>query len=322
MQDAQSPSTAPHVTFVVVNWNQRQLSLDCLASLYQQKYSDFDIVLVDNGSEDGSVAAMRTAFPRVAVLENGANLGIAAANNVGIRHALALNADYIFLLNNDTTVDPLMLERLVAFAESNSNIAATGPTMLYYDHPGTVWCAGNRIEWITGKTYRLHADEKLPSVIDSAPVDVDFITSCAVCIKAEVFREVGLMDEGYFIYYDETDWFARARSRGWRVVYVPQALMWHKVSAAMGTTSPATDYYMNRNMLRFLAKNRHGAGKVVALGMAAGRNLLAVAAYSVKSHDGKRIPHRNARLLAIRDAASGRWGKMGSDVEKVCYPSR
>lgn len=322
MQDQQSPATPPHVAFVIVNWNQRQLTLDCLTSLYQQKCSDFEIVLVDNGSEDGSIAAVRTAFPGVVVLENGANLGIAAANNVGIRHALAMNVDYIFLLNNDTTVDPLMLERLVVVAESDPSIAATGPTMLYYDQPDTIWCAGNRINWSTGNTYRLHADETLPSVIDSAPVDVDFITSCAVCIRAEVFRDVGLMDEDYFIYYDETDWFARALIRGLRMVYVPQALMWHKISSAMGTTSPATDYYMNRNILRFLAKNRHGVGKAVSLGVAAGRNLLAVAAYTAKSHNGKRIPHRNARLLALRDALLGRWGKMGPDVEKICYRNR
>ena len=113
--------------FVVVNWNQRQLTLDCLASLYEQQYPNFDIVLVDNGSQEGSISAIRAVYPDLTIKENGANLGIATANNVGIRHALQHKVDYIFLLNNDTTVASDMLEYLVAAAESESTIGATGP---------------------------------------------------------------------------------------------------------------------------------------------------------------------------------------------------
>ena len=89
----------------------------------------------------------------------------------------------------------------------------------------------------------------------------------------------------------------------------------------MGTTSPATDYYMNRNVLLFLSKNRNGLARILSLALAAGRNILTVAAYTAKPHGGRRLPNRNARLLAFRDAALGRWGKMGSDVEAVCYPN-
>ncbi len=322
MDEHLSTPTAPHVTFVVVNWNQRQLTLDCLHSLYEQKYPKFDIVLVDNGSMDDTVAAVRSAFPDVVVFENGSNLGIAVANNVGIRYALERKSDYVFLLNNDTTVDPLMLSHLVVTAQSDASIGATGPTMLYYDTPEIIWCAGNRINWSTAGTYRLHSDEHLSAVINLASRDVDFVTSCAVCIKSDVFRAVGLMDEDYFIYYDETDWFARATCADWRVVYVPQALMWHKVSAAMGTASPATDYYMARNSIRLLLKNSRGLSKLFALVYVTGRNLLAIAAYTLKSHEGKRLPNRNTRLLALRDAILGRWGKMGADVERVCFPNR
>jgi GT2 family glycosyltransferase len=113
---------------------------------------------------------------------------------------------------------------------------------------------------------------------------------------------------------------------GWRIAYVPRARLWHKVSAAMGVAAPATVYYMSRNVLLFLAKNGQGlAGRwpwrrPLAIALAAGRNLLAAAACTVKPHGGRRLPERNARLLAVRDALLGRWGKMGPDVAAVCYP--
>ncbi len=311
----------PSVTFVVVNWNQRQLTLDCLASLREQRYPNFNVVLVDNGSEDGSVAAARATFPEVIIKENGDNLGIAAANNVGIRYALENQADFVFLLNNDTVVASDMLEHLVGVAQSDPTIASTGPTMLYFAAPETIWCAGNRINWLTSKPRALYAGKTLDSVTGSKPVSVDFIASCAVCIKADVFRDVGMMDERYFIYFDETDWFLRASAKGWRHIYVPEARMWHKVSATMGTVSPAADYYMWRNALLFVSKNFRGFFRLSAFLYIVIRSLLVVVFYSLRLDGGKRIANRNARLLALRDAFRGRWGKMGADVAAVCYPS-
>jgi GT2 family glycosyltransferase len=131
-----------------------------------------------------------------------------------------------------------------------------------------------------------------------------------------------MLDPRFFIYYEESDWCLRAQQAGWRVVYVPQARLWHKVSAAMGTASPATDYYMARNVLLFIAKHQRGLIKVRLMAQVAGRTLLAIAAYTVKPHGGQRIPNRNARLLALCDALLGRWGKMGVDVAAVCYPQK
>lgn len=131
-----------------------------------------------------------------------------------------------------------------------------------------------------------------------------------------------MLDPRFFIYYEESDWCLRAHQVGWRVVYVPQARLWHKVSAAMGTASPATDYYMARNVLLFIAKHHRGVRKLRYLLKVIGRTLLAIVAYTVKPHGGARIPNRNARLLALRDALLGRWGKMGADVAAVCYPKK
>ncbi|MEJ2598007.1 MAG: glycosyltransferase family 2 protein [Anaerolineales bacterium] len=308
----------PLVVFAVVNWNQCQLTLDCLASLREQTYPNFSVVLVDNGSVDGSAGAVREQFPEVTVLENGRNLGIAGANNVGIRWALDAGADYVFLLNNDTIVDSDMLDHLVRVTEADPTIGMAGPTMLFFDQPETIWCAGNSIDWNSGETNRLREGDSLSTVREADLEEVDFITSCAVLIKRAVFEQVGLMDERYFIYYDETDWFARASASGWRSVYVPWARMWHKVSASMGESSPRTDYYMIRNRFLFLSKNLDGFHKAFSLTWAAARNLKIIAAYTLKNRTAKRLANRDAKYLGLRDAIVGRWGEMGPDVSVVC----
>lgn len=312
----------PLVCFVLLNWNQTALTIDCLTSLAQQDYGNFRVLVIDNGSTAGSAGAIRSQFPQVELIELPENIGYSPANNLGIKHALAQKCDYVFLLNNDTTVDSQMLTHLVAVAESDASIGMTGPTMLYYSNPEIIWSAGASIDWRTGAATQLDEGRHLGSIDNAACRDVDYITSCAVCIKKQVFEDVGLMDERYFIYYEEADLSIRASAKGWRSVHVPWARMWHKVSATMGETSPATEYYMNRNAMLFLAKNQQGWPRLRSLMMATSRNLLAVAAYTFESHHGGRLPNRTARLLAIRDAMAGRWGRMGSDVAVVCHARR
>ncbi len=301
----------PLVAVIVLTWNQRDLTLDCLASLAEMDYPKdrLQVIVVDNGSRDGTPAAIRERFPAVAVLENGDNLGFAEGNNVGIRHALQGPGEYIMLLNNDTVVDRFMLRELLAVMQARPDAGIVGPKMLYFEPPDLIWCAGNRINWRTGDTIRLRAEQP-DKEADGEPQQVDFITACGILLRRQVIEQVGLLDPRFFIYYEETDWCMRGQAWGWRILYVPRARLWHKVSAAMGVTSPATDYYMNRNVLLFLARNRRGLARLCSLVLAAGRNLLAVAAYTVKPHGGCRIPNRNARLLALRDAVLGRWGNM------------
>lgn len=308
---------APRVSVIVLTWNQCAVTLDCLASLREQQYANTDVILVDNGSEDETVASARDAFPEVTVIENRENLGFAAGNNVGLQHALRGDAEYIMLLNNDTAVDPAMIGTLVDMMEADPTIGITGPKMLYFDQPETIWCAGNRIDWRTGESIRLCAEQ--PDGPDGLTQDVDFITACAICLRRDVIEQIGLLDPRFFIYYEETDWCTRARQAGWRIVYVPDARLWHKVSATMGATSPATEYYMTRNVMLFLAKNGHDLARLRVLMRAVGRNIRTVAAYTLKPRYRQRRRNRDARLFALRDALLGRWGKMGADVTALCY---
>lgn len=313
----------PLVAIVILTWNQRDLTLDCLESLAAMEYPSerLQLVVVDNGSGDDTVLAIRARFPHITVLENGDNLGFAEGNNVGIRHALAGPAEHIMLLNNDTVVDQQMLNELLRVMKQYPDTGIVGPKMLYFDPPDLIWSAGNRIDWRMGGSVRLQAEE-LDTATDQSPQAVDFITACGILLRRQVIDQIGFLDWRFFIYYEETDWCVRARHVGWNIFYAPAARLWHKVSATMGTTSPATDYYMNRNVLLFLAKNRHGIGRWTSVGLAAARNLLVVAAYTIKSHDGQRTPNRTTRLMALRDAMSGRWGKMGPDVAAICYRGR
>jgi len=316
------PYTQPQVAIIILTWNQRDVTLECLASIEELGYpaERLHIIVVDNGSADGTSQAIRQRYPSVTVISNGENLGFAEGNNVGIRHALQGAPDYVMLLNNDTVLDPPMLNELLAVAESAPTIGIVGPKMLYFDRPDVIWCAGNRIDWRTGETTRLHAEQHDPGS-DEEPREVDFITACAICLRREVIEAIGLLDPRFFIYYEETDWCRRAHAAGWRILYVPRARLWHKVSAAMGVASPATEYYMTRNMLLFLTKHRRGLKRWCSLALAIGRNLRAIAAYSAKPHGGQRLPNRDVRLLALRDAMLGRWGKMGPDVAAICYPN-
>lgn len=314
-----SHTSDARVAIIVLTWNQRELTLDCLRSLTELRHPNVEVVVVDNGSRDGTAGAVRAAFPLVTVIENGENLGYVGGNNAGIAHALTTPADYVLLLNNDTVVDPEMVSELLRVMEADRSIGVTGPKMLYFDQPETIWCAGNRINWRTGESVRLQAEQPDATTPDT-PVEVDYITGCALCLRRDVIERIGMLDTRFFIYYEETDWCRRAVDAGWRVVYVPRARLWHKVSAAMGTTSPATDYYMTRNVLLFLARNRHGIERLVSLAGATGYTLKIVSAYTLKRRTPQRLRSRNVRLLALRDAVLGRWGKMGADVERICYP--
>jgi hypothetical protein len=304
----------PSVCFVVVNWNQRELTLACLESLRRQTYRGFSVVVVDNGSGDDSCYAIVDEFPETRVIELGRNCGIAAANNRGIQVALELGSDYVFILNNDTVVDGTMLTTLVDVAESDRRIGVVGPTMLYYERPHTVWCGGNAVNPFDASTVRLRDGLSLSSVRTLSMEKVAFITSCGACVRSTALRDVGPMDERYFIYYDETDWFARARRRGWLAYYVPNAVMWHRVSATMRRESPATTYYMVRNRLLYIRKHYGGGARVAAAVMAIAQEARTIAAHSVKWRGREGRWDRTARVLALRDAALGWYGEMGGDV--------
>jgi GT2 family glycosyltransferase len=313
----------PHVTFIILNWNQCDMTLDCLGSVNKLDYENFDVIVVDNGSNDGSAERIRQVYPNTVLIENQENLGYSEGNNVGIRHALQQNVEFVFLLNNDTYVDPTMLSKLIEVIQTDPLIGITGPTMYYADPPNMLWGGKNWIDWRSGKVVR----EQMGEIIDmnflngQLPIEVTYIDSCAVLVRAQVFREVGLLDNRFFINFDDIDLCLRARNAGYKIMYVPSAWIWHRVSAAIGVGSPANTYYMTRNSLLFFANNSPGLYKITntsRLVLNTARTIFALGlkqAYKADIYQRK----RKANLLALRDFFFKRYGMMGPDVMRVCY---
>jgi hypothetical protein len=242
-------SSAAKVAAVVLNWNQEQDSTECLASLRAVESVQLRVILVDNGSAPDSVDRLERKFPEALVIRLPENRGFATGNNVGIERALKEGVTHILLLNNDTLVQPTFLVPLLK-GLNQPGIGVAGPKIYHHPDVTRIWFAGGMIDWPTGRQWHLGANETDDGRW-AAPRDVDYVTACCLLAPAWLFQEIGGLDERYFIYFEETDWNLRARARGYRCRYVPDSQIYHKVSQAMKTGSPTSDYYYARNRLLF-----------------------------------------------------------------------
>ena len=314
---------SPKLSIVVLAWNQCDVTLACLDSLSVLNYpaNRPEIILVDNGSTDDTTRAVQASCPSVSVLTNKENLGYAGGNNVGLRHALVQDADYVCILNNDVRVSPDFLAPLLAACQSRPDVGIATPLVAEAVDSQKIWALGSAVNWKTAEVTRLHAGEPVSVWQFGAPLEVDVASGTAMLVSRQVLEQVGLLDEAFYLYYEETDWCLRARRAGYRILAVPSSVVWHKVSATLGQTSPVIDYYMVRNHLLFIARHAPAADRLRLLGQTVLCDVLTIAAFTVKPHRGRRLPHRNARVLALRDAFLGRWGRMGADVTAICYPN-
>lgn len=273
--------TEPRVAVIVVNWNGRDVTLDCLDSLADASYPNAEIIVVDNASSDGSVEAIRTRFPQVTLLAMPDNLRFAGGNNAGMREALSRGADMVLLLNNDTVVHPEFLTHMVARMEAHPSCGMVAPKILYHDRPDTIWFAGGEISMWTGTMKHIGIRETDRGQYDTAR-EISYASGCCVLVRADVIRAIGMLDESYHMYTEDADWSMRVRRAGYAVIYEPAARVWHKVSVSVGG-----------HLSRFKMKNKFASNmrffwryagwhqrlvfpwmSVVANGIAAGKYLL------------------------------------------------
>lgn len=244
----------PKVIFVILNWNQYKNTLECLDSLMKIDYDNFDIVVVDNGSSDNSVSIIKERFPDVYIIENKKNLGASEGKNVGVRFSLRENPDYIFFLDNDTTVDKDILKELIKVMDSDSRIGLVAPMIYYYDKRETIWMAGGGlIDCWRGKFYDLKEGQ-----IDNGQFkmrNLDIVPEGFSFVKKEIFQKIGLWDPDFFFYYENGVWNTKIKRQGYRIVLSPKAKVWHKVSFSQGRESSDFYYYRTRNRLLFMLKN-------------------------------------------------------------------
>lgn len=243
----------PTVAIIILNWNGKDDTIECLESLKHITYPNYEILLVDNGSTDGSVGCFRERYPGMEIIENGTNLGFAEGNNVGIRRAMDEGADYVLLLNNDTVVDLEFLGELVKVAEGDERIGIVGPKICYYDNPTIVWSVGGKINFFTSSIGNY--GDGIVQTNFTGVENVDYVSGCALLIKNEVIMNIGLLDKDYFLYFEETDWNVRAHNHGYISVVNRDTRILHKSGASVKKVKDSNYYYFARNTLLFLKKN-------------------------------------------------------------------
>jgi len=246
----------PLVTVVILNWNRREDTLACLDSIFQNRYDRLAVIVVDNGSSDGSVQAINERFPQVQQVRLSENKGFAAGMNAGLRRALESGADQAFILNNDTIVDPDCIPNLVNYAAAEYGILA--PLIYSYYQPDLVWAAG-------GQTHSTLLERQDPWAGKPDPgqwpekIDQDFVTGCAMLLSRQFLTTVGLFDERFQLYYEDSDLCLRARRAGFKIAMIPTAKIWHKVATSSGGgDSPSERYWMARSSIRFFRKHARG----------------------------------------------------------------
>ena len=263
------PKSVPKVAVLVLNWNGWADTIECVEAVRASHYANFHIVVVDNHSDDDSVARIKAACPYVDVLETGANLGYAGGNNIGFAYAATLNADYVFVLNNDVVVAPCCLHSLVEAGEQNAKTGIIGSFVFAYDFKDapdtgeTFLYAGihasNRLNVPHMANY--YREDVLGVLGSDVPVPVDSAHGCAFAIKRQVLAAVKGFDSSFFAIHEEVDFCMRAREAGWNVVSAPLAHVYHKVGASFGKQSANRVYYDVRNRVRYFSNRAQAHGK-------------------------------------------------------------
>lgn len=246
------------VSIIIVNWNGWQDTLECLDSLKKIIYQNYEVIVIDNGSENDSVSQLKNYLAennppvgghnsRFIILDS--NLGFAGGNNIGIKYALNSGADYVLLLNNDTIVAPDFLDELVRAGEIDARCGILGPKIYFESDKNRIWFGGGCFSWFGGGRHLEYgAIDKDPA--DKKTKEVDYMTGCCFLIKRAAIENIGLLNEDFFLYYEDTEWSLKARKNGYKIIYVPSSHIWHKVSRS---TKPETNkkvfYYHLRNAL-------------------------------------------------------------------------
>ena len=244
----------PHrIVVVVLSYNGLADTRKCLRSLEPAMRSNAIALLVDNGSTDDTAAVVAREFPWCQVLRVQENRGPAAGNNAGLREALRLGADWALLLNNDTTVDPALLDRLREAVAAHPDYSVIGPVIKFMDDPNIVMTDGTMFNLPGAHGFFVRKPVPVTESTPPAITSVDIVNGCCMMLSAATVREVGLFDESLFMYHDETDLCLRVRAAGRKLGVIDHALVWHKGSAtSIATGKKSVRYFDARNLLDWL----------------------------------------------------------------------
>ncbi|MBI5566311.1 MAG: glycosyltransferase family 2 protein [Chloroflexi bacterium] len=294
---------------VVLAYNHLADTLECLASLSHLTYPNYRVLVVDNGSSDGTAETIRAQYPHVQVLRLNRNIGFQGGANFGVQSSLDAGTDYVFLLSNDTTVQPDILHELMKCAEP-VDVGLLAPKIYYFSDPHRIWSVGGDRHPLT-----LEMTRKGDNQLDRGQWDQvqarDFLVGCALLIKRSLVETIGPFDTGFHpAYYEDVDLCMRARQAGFRLLLVPGAQMWHKVARSHGGQgSPQERYLMARNSVRYFRKYvrsvrwfivapyRLGSALKTTLRLMRARRFDSIRAYWRGLRDGFRLPTTTVHTL-------------------------
>ncbi len=299
-------SSNPKVSIIILHLNNIPCLVDCISSLNKISYPNYDIFVVHNGAKSNTLPdALAQRSQHIAeIIDTGANIGFSGGNNVGIKRALEKGADYVLLLNDDTEVSKDFLSLLVDIAEKRLDAGMFGPRIFFFDHPDKIWFDGAMFDSEQSRITFLRAGEKGEGLQETV-TESDFITGCAVLVKRNLLEEIGLLNDFFFIYWEDVDWGLRAIKAGTKNLVVHNAHIWHKVTISMGgLQSPRTIYHKVRSHLVFTKSHAPKAFKVLLL-----RNLYDIAWLMVKSNEVGRFKLARSYVAAIWDFYAGHKGK-------------
>lgn len=253
-------SVLPKVYIILVNWNGWEDTVECLHSLEKLDYSNSSVIVVDNDSTDHSVKEIKSRFTDITLIENDENKGFAGGNNVGIKYALQQNADYVWLLNNDTIVDKQALSALVAYMEEDRKIGICGSKLIYCYQRDTIQAlgGGSYNKWL-GITKNIGQNKSVDFTYNPKKVEerLDYVGGASMLVSRKFINEIGLLSEEYFLYYEEIDWAIRAKGK-FKLGFAPQSIVYHKEGQSTGGSqlqlndkSIQSDYYQLKNRLKF-----------------------------------------------------------------------
>ena len=253
----------PLVSIITLNYNQTELTCDLLQSLRAISYPNIEIIVVDNASKDNPAEMIQKRFPEVLFMSNDENLGFAGGNNVGIRDA---KGKYVLLLNNDTEVASDFLEPLVACMEQDSKIGACSPKIRFFKTKIHIQYAGSTaFDPLRVASYAIGNQEEDKGQYDQSGGLTNLAHGAAMMVSRKAIEKAGLMEESFFLYYEELDWCEHIKRAGFVIHFVPQSLVLHKESMSVGKNSPLQLYYKTRNRVLFARRNLRGGQLLLAM---------------------------------------------------------
>jgi hypothetical protein len=248
----------PRVAVVVLNWNGLEDTLECLESLSKSVYPNIEVIVVDNGSSDGSPEEIAGRFPDVHLIRNPGNMGFSGGNNVGIREAFRWGADFVWLLNNDTVVEPEALDHLVRAARQSDEIGLVSPVIRFFEDRARIQFCGSYVDW----KKRCIVKVENPGSLPGNGMNIS-LWGTALLIKRGFVERAGYLDEKYFAYHEDEEYCMRAARTGYRCVVVPEARVFHKNSRSTGSNdAPMQVFLRSRNLFFLWMDNLKGMKRV------------------------------------------------------------